>query len=74
MSYIHERDLTPNPDVRPARVVETKDVGLDLRGGSRRDVQVILYLNLSRRHLISDELEGGGVHDSATFDGDDFSG
>jgi hypothetical protein len=72
--HCHESDLTPNPDVRPARVVETKDVAFDLRGGSRRNVQIILYLNLSRRHLISDERECGGVHYGATFDGDDFSG
>jgi hypothetical protein len=72
--HCHEGDLTPNPDVRPARVVEAKDVGFNLRGGSRRDVEVILYLNLSRRHLISDERKRGGVHDGAALDGDDFSG
>jgi hypothetical protein len=70
----HEGDLASHPDIRPTTVIEAKDVAFDLGGGARRDVEVILNLNLSRRHLVADERECGGVHDGAAFDSDHFSG
>src|SRR5215470_15746013 len=71
--HCDERDLTSDPDVRSTRMVQAQDVAFDLCGGARCNVEVVLYLNLCRRHLSSDEREFGKVHDGATFDGDDLS-
>jgi hypothetical protein len=54
-------------------VIEAKQVGFDVLGGARRNVEIALYLNLSRRHLISDECERGRVHNGAPLHGDKFS-
>src|SRR5262249_42976715 len=67
-----EGNLTADADIRLAGVIEAEDVLFNLGRGSRRDVEIVLYLDLCRRHIISDERQCGGVHDGATLDGDDL--
>src|SRR2546422_7764010 len=63
-------DLPSNANVRIARVIEAKYVRFDLVGRAGRNVQMILDLNLRRRHLISGECECRTVHDGSALDGD----
>jgi hypothetical protein len=73
VTHGYEGDLTPHTDVRITGMVEAKDVRFNLLGAARRDVEIILYLNLSGRHLISNERQRIGVHDGPTLNGNDFA-
>src|SRR5262245_6640604 len=69
----HERDLTADPDVRIAGVVEAEEVGFDVLGAAGCDVETILDLNLGGRYLVPDAGERGGIHDDPALDRDDLT-